>query len=180
MAMTSPPTSFLEFLNDRRPEDEKILVALRYYLAELTDDRLPRELLSDVEERVGARANLQAALAELEGDRAAQLRVTLEFLAERWEDPAERERIVRAFGGAATKLPVIEAGLIAMVVMYGMFLLATKNRRWVKRRFRRLPDGTFEETAEEEMFGPTEPLKALLALVRGWAGEKEGAVEKAD
>jgi len=112
--MTSPK-SFVDFLNERHPENEKVLVALRFYLAEVTHDKLQRELLAEIKDSVGDPHKVQAALDQLKGDRGSQVQVALTFLADRWEDPAERDRIVRAFTGAATKLPVIEASLIAIV-----------------------------------------------------------------
>jgi hypothetical protein len=170
MAMTSPQ-SFVSFLHDRRPEDEKVLVALRFYLSEVTDDKLP--LRAEVEGSVGDARQVEAALARLEGDRAGQVQVALALLADRWEDPAERDRITRAFEGAATKLPVLEAGLVAIVTMYAMFLVATGGRRKTTRTVARRPDGHFEETVSEEMFGPTGPLHAVVSLVTGRAAKKE-------
>ena len=161
--------SFADFLNARRPEDEKVLIALRFYLSEVTDDKLPRELIDEMESSSGGRRQVQAAIDQLERARGDQLRAALTFFANRWEDAGERDRITRAFDGAATKLPVIEAGLIAMITMYAMFLIATGGRRRVTRTVTRRPDGTFEEKTEEDMFGPSGPLKAIGSLFSGGA-----------
>jgi hypothetical protein len=164
--MTVPTTSFAEFLNARRIDDEKILVALRYYVAELTDDKLPDELRADVVDQVGDAGRVDEALRRLSADRPAEVAAALAFFSAQWDDPAERERIARAFEGSGTKLPVIEAGLIAMVSMYGMFMIATLGRKSSRRTTRRGTDGSFEETVEEEWWGPTGPLRTLVDLMR--------------
>jgi spore germination protein GerM len=51
--------------------------------------------------------------------------------------------------------------------MYAMFLVATGGRRKIIRRVVRRADNSFEETVEEEMFGPTGPLHAIVSLFRG-------------
>ena len=164
--MTVPTTSFAEFLNTRRIDDEKILVALRYYVAELTDDKLPDELRADIVDQVGDAARVDEAIRRLSTDRAAEVAAALAFFTAQWDDLAERERIARAFEGSGTKLPVIEAALIAMVSMYGMFMIATLGRKSITRTTRRGADGSFEETTEEIMWGPAEPLQALVNLIR--------------
>jgi hypothetical protein len=163
MEMTTVDT-FLDFLNERRPEEEKILVALRFYLAEVTDDKLPRELQEEMENAASDPHAVGDALAQLKKDRGAQARAAISFLADRWEDPAERLRIARAFDGAATKLPVIEAGLIAIVTMYGIFLMATDGRRKKSRTIESGKDGTYREVVVEEMYSPMGPIKAVLQL----------------
>jgi len=64
--MTSPK-SFVDFLNERHPENEKVLVALRFYLAEVTHDKLQRELLAEIKDSVGDPHKVQAALDQLKG-----------------------------------------------------------------------------------------------------------------
>jgi hypothetical protein len=163
MAMTSS-RSFIEFLNERRPEEEKILLALRFYLSESTEDKLPREMLGEIAESVGSASQLDAAVDELGKDPSAQVSIALELLAERWALPAEREKIERAFAAAATKLPVIEAALITVVSMYAMFLIANGGLRRRKRKIVRRQDGTFEDTIEEEFFSPLGPLQTVVSL----------------
>jgi hypothetical protein len=170
----TPLQSFAGFLNERRPEDEKVLVAMRFYMSEITDDKLPRELAGEMQEAIGHERQVHAALAQLEGNRAEQVHIALAFLAHRWEEPAERDRIIRAFDGAATKLLVVESGLIAMISMYAMFLIATGGRRKTTRTVVRKPDGRFEETVTEEMFGPSGPLQAIVSLFTGNAAKTEG------
>lgn len=167
------PQSFVDFLNASPREDEKVLVALRFYLAELTNDKLPRELLHEVERSIGDEGKTEAAVARLKADRESQVQVALAFMADRWTEPVDRDRIVRAFGGASTKLPVIEAGLIAIVGMYAMYLVATGGVRKRTTRVVRRPDGSFEEKVEVEMFGPTGPLQSIVALFKGGKAKEE-------
>jgi hypothetical protein len=164
--MTKTPTSFAEFLNSCRADDEKILVALRYYVAEVTDDKLPGELRGEVVAHVGDAVRVEQAVQQLAKERSAEVAAALAFLSAQWNDPAERPRIVRGFEGSGTKLPVIESGLVAMVAMYGLFLYFTGGRKHVKRTVRRGPDDTFEDVVEEEMWGPTGPLKAVVDMLR--------------
>jgi hypothetical protein len=163
MEMTSAD-KFLDFLNEQRPEEEKILVALRFYVAEVTDDKLPRELQEEMASAASDVTAVESALAQLKKNRGAQVQAAIGFLSDRWEDPGERVRIARAFDGTETKLPVIEAGLIAIVGMYGMFLIATGGRNKVIRTVERGEDGTYREVVVEEMYSPMGPIGAILQL----------------
>jgi hypothetical protein len=158
--------TFVEFLNKRRVSDEKTLVALRFYIAEVTDDRLPDEMRADIHAHVHDRARVDEALRRLATNRSAQAAAALDYFATRWEDEGEQERIERAFDAAGTKLPVIEAGIIAIVTMYAMFLGTTRGRKSRKRSVRHNADGSYEETTEEEMWGPTGPLQSVVALLK--------------
>jgi hypothetical protein len=169
--MTATPP-FVDFLNDRRPETEKILVALRFYVSELTDDKLPHELREEMDASIDDRRTLDIPLRELERDRERQVQGALAFFSDRWEDPRERDRIIRAFDGAATKLPVIEAGLIAMTSMYAMYLLTTGGRKKSTSTIEHRADGSFVEKKTEEWFAPTGPLQAIVALFTGRAARK--------
>jgi hypothetical protein len=158
--------TFVEFLNQRRVSDEKALVALRFYLAEVTDDRLPDEMRADINAHVRDGARVSDALRRLAVNREVQAAAALAYFATRWEEAGEQERIERAFDAAGTKLPVIEAGIIAIVTMYALFLGTTKGRKSRKHSVRRNADGSFEETTEEEMWGPTGPLQSVVALLK--------------
>jgi hypothetical protein len=65
------------------------------------------------------------------------------------------------------KLPIIETGLIAVMTMYAMFLVATGGRKTRRRTIKRGNDGTYEESTEEEMWGPAGPLQAVVSLFTG-------------
>lgn len=171
--------TFLEFINQNRPEDEKILLALRLYVAELTDDKIPSELRQDMVSGVTDASRVEPILAALKQDRGAQADAALCLFASQWQNPAEQERIVRAIKGANTKLPVIEAGLIALMAMYGMFLVTTGGRKSTKVRTIRNADGSIDSYEEVEYFAPTGPLDAVVALVRG-RGNGAGEQKKQD
>jgi hypothetical protein len=163
--MNQTPESFLDFLNATRPTDEKILVALNYYLSEVTGNKLPREMRDEVEARAkGQPGAVAPALEQLSRSRRVQVAGALAYFAQQWEDVEERSKIRRAFGAAGVKLPLIEAGVIAVVTMYAMFLVATKGRKIRRRTIKRGPDGSYEESEEEEMWGPGGPLQAVVSL----------------
>jgi hypothetical protein len=158
--------TFVEFLNQRRVTDEKALVALRFYLAEVTDDRLPDEMRDDITALVQDDARVDDALRRLAANHDVQATAALDYFAARWDDDGEQERIERAFAAAGTKLPVIEVGIIAIVTMYALFLGTTKGVKSRKRSVKRGADGSFEETTEEENWGPTGPLQSIVALLK--------------
>lgn len=157
-------TSFVHFLNTRSPNDEKILFALRFYVAEVTDDELPDQMREEMDAAAGDGTRVQQQFDRLSKDRAAQVSAALAYFSQQWEDPEERQRIERAFDAAGTKLPVVEVGLIAIVAMYSMFLVATRGRKKAIRKVTKKPDGTYEESIEEEMWEPTGPLQAVVSL----------------
>jgi hypothetical protein len=89
----------------------------------------------------------------------------LEILQTRSEDPSTRPAVTGAFGSANAKLPVVEAALIAIVAVYGMWLAATKGRRSQYTSIGRTADGSWEQEQEIEWYGPSGPLVAITRLL---------------
>jgi len=78
---------------------------------------------------------------------------------------ARRELAAGALGAARAKLPVVEAALISIVAVYGLWLIATKGRRSHERVVRRAPDGGWEESEKTEWYGPSGPLEAIADII---------------
>ena len=172
--MTTTATTFQSFLNARQPEDGQILIALRYYMSEVTDDKLPEEMLDDIASQVDDRAALVRAREEFAKDQASQVAAALLFFSTAWDDPAERARIERAFDAVSTKLPVVEMAILAIVGMYALFLTRTGGVKTVTKTTRRKKDGSSETTFAQENFSPTEPIMGVISVLTG-RKRKEGA-----
>ena len=110
----------------------------------------------------------QVEEAQLVLQRSPQTRreATLAFLSWAWEDSANRPVIRKAIEGVQSKLPAIEVALLALVALYGMYLIVTKGRRKEKRVVTRKPDGSFEETHEIEYHSPDGPLSVVTKLFK--------------
>jgi len=154
----------VEFLNRTKPNQETIEVATRTFLSELTEDMPPSKMKRNL---VGAATDRQAverALLELEASPQDRLQASLTILVWAWENLDNRARIQAAFRGAQSKLPAIEAGLLALVAMYGMYLMTTAGRRRENRTIKIAQDGTFEETTTIEYERPTGSLSMIAKL----------------
>ena len=156
--------SFVEYLNTICPNQETILVATRAFISELTDDLLPSEMKERMISSVDNREELERGILKLEMSAQERLDACMEFLAWAWEDETNRKSIQAAFEGTATKLPAIEAGLVALVAMYGMYLIATGGLSKKTHTIRQKEDGTFEETISFEYEPSTGPLSIVSKL----------------
>jgi len=149
--------TFLEFLKEQQPDTTMIQQATRYYISEKHE--LPPTKMKTA---IGAPADaLDAAQRQLEEDVRALENACLAALSAGWE---EDESLIRdAFAEAKTKLPVIEVAIMAVVAMYGTYLLVTGG---VKRKVvQRSADGSYTETTEYH--APLGPLGTVVDLVKG-------------
>jgi hypothetical protein len=108
---------------------------------------------------------VESALQQFQGDPlAVENSLMAMFLAEWEHGPAEQDRIMRSFTAARKKLPVIEIGIIAIVAMYGMYLVATggKKEETVVNK-----DGSYRTIKYE---APTGPIKEVVALIKKGVG----------
>jgi hypothetical protein len=158
--------SLLAFLESIDADADTIEQGTRYYLAERTND-LPYEdmqaqLLKSATDARQAQEYLQ--LLAIRSDYLEQ--GALAVLSAAWEEPDQPELIRNALLDAKTKLPVIEAAILATVVMYGLYLLATGGKKREKRVVERTEQGRFKETTETEYYNAARPLASIAQLFR--------------
>jgi hypothetical protein len=161
--------AFEEHVASRGADAETLVQAARYYLAEVTDDLSTEEMREEVREDVGDEATIDEVLARLEDDPAALAAAAREILATAWDDPDERLRVIAVLDEARTKLPVIELGILAIVAMYGMWLLTTGGVKRVREKTVRRGDVS-ETERETEYHAPDGPLRAVVGLLKGGGG----------
>ena len=157
--------TFNDLLAELRPDADAIQLAARFYLAETTGDLSPvvmRERLLDAANQ--DESKVDPALAELESDSIQVEAGCLTLLAGAWEDPAEHEAIRGALTDAKAQMPIIETAIIASVVAYGMYLLATQGKKRFVRVKRRGIDGSIEEIEAADYESPDAALRAIMTL----------------
>jgi hypothetical protein len=159
--------SLAEFLTEIQADRDTIQQAARYYLAEITEDLDPGDMRQELVQQAQDPEQVDPLLHTLEKDTASVEEASLLLLSAAWADPSQRERVKSALEEAKRKLPVIETAIIAIVVMYGMYLVATGGVMKSEERTTRKADGSIETVKTTEYAGPTGPLQAVASLF-GW------------
>lgn len=158
-------TSLADELNARAIDTDGVHQAIRYYLAERLDDLPPEDMLEQMHEAAG-KNRVNDAHADLTRDPQLLESAALVVLSAAWADEAERDRLRAVLTETKGKLPVIEVGIIGVVVMYGMYLLATRGIKSSEKSTTHKPDGTFVEKEKVEYTDPTRPLGAIANIFR--------------
>jgi len=157
--------SLAAYLNGIQASPDVVEQALRYYLAERTDDLPPEEMRELLQKQAKDASQLEQHLAMLERSSDELEDISLAYLAAAWADPAERDAIRSALQAANKSLPVVETFILATVAMYGMYLLATRGRAREVKRVRRAEGGSFVEE-KETIYADPRPWSNLLGLFR--------------
>lgn len=138
---------------------------MRYYVSALSDDLPEAEMRERLELAGIDQEDLRRVVDRLEHDAALLESASLFVLQEGFDAGGHsRELAHGAIGAAGAKLPVVEAGLVAIVAVYGMWLAVTKGRRSQTHVIRRGPDGSLEEIETTDWYGPSGPLQAIAGL----------------
>ena len=119
--------TFTEFLNEMQADPDMIQQALRMYLSERTNDLTRKEMLTELREAAISEKELDKLLKQLEHNPDALEQAALIYFEQAWEDDAQKPSIRTAFKHAKDRLPVVETAILAVVVMYGMYLIATNG-----------------------------------------------------
>jgi hypothetical protein len=144
--------TFIEFLNEMEADPDMIQQALRMHLSERADDPTREEMLTELREVAISEEELDKLLKRLERDPDAIGQAALVYFEQAWNDEAQQPSIRSAFRHAKGKLPVVETAILAVVVMYGMHLIATEGVSEIS--VKRNPDGSYEKTEKREPFAP--------------------------
>jgi hypothetical protein len=162
--------TFAEFLNSQQADSDTLQQALRYYLAERTEDLPMEDMREELIAAVGDAGTVNSTISRLEGDSETVDAAALVVLSAAWDDPAERERVRSAVENARVKLPVIEVAIIAVAAMYALWLLKTGGVKETEETTHRGPDGSFEQTRRTEYYSAEGPLRTVIDLVTGSGG----------
>lgn len=162
--MGSVNDSFLGELQQRDIDPALLPHVMRYFVSAWSED-LPPERMRDRLAAAGLDAEaLERAQELLAGDAGLMEDASLAILQAGWDESSGRATVDGAFGAASAKLPVVEAGMIAIVAVYGLWLAATKGRRSQRTVIRRGPDGSWEQEETIEWYDPSGPLRAIAGL----------------
>jgi hypothetical protein len=159
--------TFTEFLNKMQADPDMIQQALRMHLSERTSDLTRNEMLTELRTVASSEEELGRMLKQLEHDPDALEQAALVYFGYAWEDDAQKPSIRAAFEHAKNSLPVIETAILAIVAMYGMYLIATDGVTEIT--VKRNPDGSYEKTEKREPFAPI-----VSAMVRLFPFGKKG------
>jgi hypothetical protein len=158
--------TFEELLDELRPDADAVQQAARFYLAEETGDLDEQAMRAELLHAAGDDgAQIETVIASLEGDSTLVEAACLTLLAEAWDDPDKRSTVRGCLEDAKAQMPIVETAIIAIVAAYGMYLLATRGVKRLRRVTRRFSDGSIEEIEDVENESPLAPLKAIMNLV---------------
>jgi citrate lyase beta subunit len=157
--------TFTEFLNEMQADPDMIQQALRMYLSERTNDLTRREMVTELRAAATSEEELDRLLKQLEHNPDALEQAALVYFEHAWADDTQRPSIRAAFQYAKGRLPVVEMAILAVVVMYGMYLIATDGVTEI--RVKRNPDRSYEKTEKREPFAPIVSAVAQLFRKKG-------------
>lgn len=124
-------STLLDALRTRDLPVESVIPAARIYVA----DRLAQPSVDDLSDDLHLLSTDAAAVADRLADDAGLLReAALALLDGAWADPAERPRVERALDHVPGRLPVIDPYALAVMVLYGLYLMS-RTEREVTRTF---------------------------------------------
>lgn len=156
-----------DYLNTIKPNDETIETATRCFVSEYTDDLIPQQMKNRLVTVATNRDDLEHTLLRLERSPAERREACLAFLSWAWQDSKNRPRIRAAFEGAQAKLPAVESALLALVALYGMYLLTTGGVKEEVRVVVYREDGSFEEKTSRKYASPLGVLSLITTLFGG-------------
>ena len=155
------------FLTGQYADPETVQQSLRYLVAELSAAD-PVAMRAELSAHSSA-AEVDQAVAALAGDSAALDGAALYALSLAWPVDGNEDRLRRIVPDAKEKLPVIEAGLLALVTLYGLYLFTTKGVVRTERVVERKADGSLVERETTTYHQPAEVLRVIPRLITGLA-----------
>jgi hypothetical protein len=135
----------LDELQRTGPEPAMLPYAMRHFVSAKSGDRPPAAMREDLLAAGLAQGRVRQAVELLQRDPSVMEPVSLAVLQSGWESERDRDLARGAIGAAQVKLPVVEAVLVAVVGVSGLWLTATKGRKFHQRTIRRGPDGSWKK-----------------------------------
>jgi hypothetical protein len=157
--------TFEGLLQEKRADGDVLMQAARYYVAERCDDPSNEQMMDQMVAEAAEADAVRAELSKLSNDPVRLELAAKAILNWAWADPLERPRVERALDAAKQKLPVIEVAILAMVALYGMYLIATEGKKKVIEE--RDANGNLKKVTTE--YYP-HPLASVVDLFRGGNG----------
>lgn len=152
--------SFATYVNDLQADPDMLVHALLSYLAEQSDDLPPSHMRSQLIRAIG-----EATLRDLEQQFTQHSllaeNTALLILGAAWSQPDQQEAVRACIADSNHKLPVVEVGLISIVLSWGLYLWQTKGVRRHETTVIRKADGSLEERTVIELVDPSAPLNAI-------------------
>lgn len=158
--------SLKDVLTDHRADIDTVQHAVRYYLGERTDDLSPAEMRDRLVRAAGSPETVDSMVRTLTRNSELVESAGLVTLSCAWPEANQAERIQGAIADAKAKLPVVESAVLAIVALYGMYLVVTGGIKKAETVVQRNPDGSFQERRTVEYFGPSSPLASLVNLFK--------------
>jgi hypothetical protein len=162
----SEDQSLAEYLNEINASRDVVQQALRYYLAQKTNDLPPEDMREQLAVESGDASEVEIQLSALAQSSDELEDAALTYLSVAWTEPGERERVRAALAAANKSLPVIEGVVLATVAMYAMYLLATGGKAKETRTVHRAADGSYKEKVETVYASPKPWLQSVFGLFR--------------
>lgn len=158
-----------EYLTDQGADSATVQHAVRYIVADLSNDLPDRQMREELIQRADDEQAVSEGLDLLSSDSATLLDVDLAVLSALWDDDGTREIVRGAIGDAKDKLPVVEVAIIALAAMYGVYMVVTKGQKRRVKQVKRTAEG-WVEREEVEFYDFSAPVSALGAIVKGAFG----------
>jgi hypothetical protein len=152
-----------EYLENGEFSDEAIEIATRSFISEMYDDIMfgdMQKIIKEISE--GNEYELmQNKLERYPHYRSILCKV---FLDVAWEEGEYQEKICAAFDGTSGKLPAIDASILAVTVMYAMYLIQNYFKRPNIKKNKKNKDG--DDELVEITYEPTKsPLKVISEIL---------------
>jgi hypothetical protein len=162
--------TFAEFLKEIQADPDMIQQALRMYLSQRTNYLTSKKMLTELHTAATSEKELDQLLKQMEHDPNALEQAALAYFEYAWEDDAQQSSIRTAFENAKGRLPVVEVTILAIVAMYGIYLITTKGVTKIRHTIKRNPDGSYEETVETDK-EPFAPVVSAIGQLFGMLGK---------
>jgi hypothetical protein len=171
----SEDQSLADYLNEINASRDVVQQALRYYLAQESNDLPPEDMRELLAAESGDPSEVDIQLAALAQSSDDLEEAALAYLSLAWTDPGERNRVRGALAAANKSLPVVEGIVLATVAMYAMYLLVTGGKAKETRIVHREADGSYKEKVETVYASPKPWLQSVFGLFRRDQSEDVGA-----
>jgi hypothetical protein len=157
--------TFSQFVQQNQLDPTTLELAMRNYITKKADYMGPEEMRQQLIQQIGDEAEVNRLLAAIAADRASLEGAASMILGQAWEEQGETEQVEKTIQGAKDKLAVIELSILAIVAIYGMYLLATGGKLKEEEIEETQPDGSKKKIHRTIYAPPTAPLQAIVDVI---------------
>lgn len=159
--------SLADYLQELNVTHDGVEQGARCYVAEISNDLSFEQMRQVMIEAAGDANEVDKLVETLAQSPTLRTEASLVVLSGDWGDDDKRDNVIGALEGAQEKLPAIEIGMLAIVAMYGMYLLATGGVAEEESTVELDENGKFQLTTKKTYREPTGPLSAIVKLFGG-------------